>query len=1057
MPGSVKKIYLLLTSHFLFFAFSFAQVTTNGGSGLAANYPSLELAINALNAAIINSPVTITLLSGQTVPAAGYTITARGDAVNAITIRAGANVVVTGTVSTALFTLDGAAYVAVEGSITGGSSKDLVVRNTNPAGVSILFINGAVHNTVSNTIVEGTSSAVTKGVVFFSTSTTAGNSNNLLYNCTVRDRSDAAGMPANAIYAAGTNGLTNANNTISNCHVFNFTNAGILLDAIGTGNEWNITGNSLYHTVNGTTDISYIKLMDGYGHHISQNYIGGSAPQAGGTYHSPGRTFTGIYLKVLNAVPTEVQGNVIRNIRSYFFNFEVYGIYVVTGRANIGNVQGNYIGSADISQKVEMGSFLGHAIDVIGTGKCLVNNNTVNNWGTIPYPDFYRAVYGILVQGSGDHEVHNNTVMNLVNTSAASYNLTSTTGLFIGGSGNVSVKDNLIHDLTGGAPEYAPGDPQDNWITGIEVRNTSAGSVFNNNTIYNLRSIDLLHRNYIVGVQNLGGGIFSNNRVSLTNTDASGSVYGILDQGYQTAAPRYLHNTVNIYGVTNGPSFAYSRSYSSAPYLRNNIFSNQSTGSPAFALSLDNTSNWTATTSDHNVFYTLSGSPARWGGPVLSLAAFQSASGGDLYSLDVQPLFVSNTDLHLTTNNCSIDSKGLPVNILTDMDEELRSVENPDIGADEFTADVAATPAAVTGTTWCDTRLVGTTGTGFTAFMCNRSATVIPSGSNPVTGYVKTCTYIDPVLLPVYNAAPYLQRHFDIEPATGASTATATVILYFTQPDFDAYNSNNGTWPDLPTGPADAAGIAHLRVMQYHGTANSDPSLPNQYTAGTSINIDPADASISWNGSSWEVRLEVTGFSGFYVHTNQLGALPITMNYIRGSKQGNNHLLNWKVTCNSTPKATLTLERSANGNGPFAAIYTIDATAARCNQPFDYSDAQPLNGMNYYRVQMKDADGKISYSSIVALLNATKGFEIVSIAPNPVVSSHFKLNLTSANAGKVEIMISDVQGRMVQRRTIAVGAGFSSVDMNVSNLAPGVYGLTGMMGERRKVVRFVKQ
>ena len=64
-----------------------AQVTTNGGSGLAATYPSLSAAVTALNAATISSPVVITLSGNETAPAGGYNITATGTSTNNITIK----------------------------------------------------------------------------------------------------------------------------------------------------------------------------------------------------------------------------------------------------------------------------------------------------------------------------------------------------------------------------------------------------------------------------------------------------------------------------------------------------------------------------------------------------------------------------------------------------------------------------------------------------------------------------------------------------------------------------------------------------------------------------------------------------------------------------------------------------------------------------------------------------------------------------------------------------------------------------------------------------------
>ena len=104
------------------------------------------------------------------------------------------------------------------------------------------------------------------------------------------------------------------------------------------------------------------------------------------------------------------------------------------------------------------------------------------------------------------------------------------------------------------------------------------------------------------------------------------------------------------------------------------------------------------------------------------------------------------------------------------------------------------------------------------------------------------------------------------------------------------------------------------------------------------------------------------------------------------------------------------------------------------------------------------ADGKITYSTTVALLNAVKGFDIISIAPNPVVADNFKLNVASAQAGKMDIGIFDMQGRLVNRQSITLIAGYNSLPVKVANLAAGTYTIKASMADdQSKVIRFVKQ
>lgn len=198
------------------------------------------------------------------------------------------------------------------------------------------------------------------------------------------------------------------------------------------------------------------------------------------------------------------------------------------------------------------------------------------------------------------------------------------------------------------------------------------------------------------------------------------------------------------------------------------------------------------------------------------------------------------------------------------------------------------------------------------------------------------------------------------------------------------------------------------------------------------------------------------GFSSFYLHGGST-AIPVKVEYFTGAKQGSNNLLDWKVSCTNTPSATLTLERSADSRN-FASVYSITATALRCLQPFSYIDTRALPGMNYYRLKMTDASGVVTYSAIVALLNKDKGLEIVNITPNPVTEGIFKLNISSSNQVKMDVIITDLQGRVIQKNNVSLTAGFNALDMKVNNLAKGTYNIYGITTEgRTRTLAFVKQ
>jgi Secretion system C-terminal sorting domain len=187
-----------------------------------------------------------------------------------------------------------------------------------------------------------------------------------------------------------------------------------------------------------------------------------------------------------------------------------------------------------------------------------------------------------------------------------------------------------------------------------------------------------------------------------------------------------------------------------------------------------------------------------------------------------------------------------------------------------------------------------------------------------------------------------------------------------------------------------------------------------------------------------------------------LGAIPIKVEYFRGTKQGGNHVLDWKVVPVNTANGIITLERSSDGRN-FSGIYSITASAVRMQQPFNYNTNNLLKGTNYYRLKLTDDNGVVTYSGIVALLNSSKGFALVNITPNPLTEGRFKLNITAAEPLKIEVVVSDMAGRVVSRQTNNLISGFNAIEVNVNSLASGMYQVMGIIdGGRSRTLNFLK-
>jgi hypothetical protein len=283
------------------------------------------------------------------------------------------------------------------------------------------------------------------------------------------------------------------------------------------------------------------------------------------------------------------------------------------------------------------------------------------------------------------------------------------------------------------------------------------------------------------------------------------------------------------------------------------------------------------------------------------------------------------------------------------------------------------------------------------------------------------------------GAGFYLDRNITITPAT-QPTSAVNVRLYYTAAELLALQG------------VDAAATSG------NMTSTKTPAACSNTFSGLPVSLSHgADGSL---GSGYYLDVQTPSFSTFYMKGGS-GALPVSIEFFKGTKQSSANYLDWKITCTSAPSLTISLERSADGRS-FKSINEENALAVRCLQAFDYTDASPLAGANYYRLKLTTPTGEVSYSKIVVLLNKEKGFELISIAPNPVKNTAI-LTLTTIKGGKIDIAVSDVTGKIVAKQILTVIAGNNPVNMDFASLGAGTYMITAINADGEiKTTRFVK-
>lgn len=133
--------------------------------------------------------------------------------------------------------------------------------------------------------------------------------------------------------------------------------------------------------------------------------------------------------------------------------------------------------------------------------------------------------------------------------------------------------------------------------------------------------------------------------------------------------------------------------------------------------------------------------------------------------------------------------------------------------------------------------------------------------------------------------------------------------------------------------------------------------------------------------------------------------VPLTDFYGEGSKTSNNLYISLQQVSSNVQ---VILERSTDGM-TFKFLRQIAIQQNNLNK-YNYVDAAPFNGNNYYRLKIINGDGSIVYSKIVLLKNNLEG-QIV-MYPNPVIDQ-LTINLSYLFQDRYNIIISDVVGRNV--------------------------------------------
>ncbi|MBK7762069.1 MAG: T9SS type A sorting domain-containing protein [Bacteroidetes bacterium] len=325
---------------------------------------------------------------------------------------------------------------------------------------------------------------------------------------------------------------------------------------------------------------------------------------------------------------------------------------------------------------------------------------------------------------------------------------------------------------------------------------------------------------------------------------------------------------------------------------------------------------------------------------------------------------------------------------------------------------------------------------------CKRVAAVTDILNGTSLGTTTVCEDISS-FTPYHNGQPYANRSYEINVA---NSDTAIVCLYYLDEDIQQYNTDAilSGWPLLPSAATFPLYVNNIAITKVH---NGDLFTPGHIAS--SIPSSSISASYDATTTVWTICFPVSGFSHFYLHSrNPFNIpLPVSMLNFTGKRIQNQSLLEWQ-TSHETNNHFFIVERSKDAIHFETISEKIFSKSHQGNSasPLDYQfiDQQPFSQTNYYRLQQHDIDGQITYSKMVQVY--FDEMNRVQLYPNPVMDN-LQLSIFSNTHSIAKIRIAEASGKLIKTIDFNVSEGVNSLQINLQDLASGVYLVTIFQAE----------
>lgn len=260
------------------------------------------------------------------------------------------------------------------------------------------------------------------------------------------------------------------------------------------------------------------------------------------------------------------------------------------------------------------------------------------------------------------------------------------------------------------------------------------------------------------------------------------------------------------------------------------------------------------------------------------------------------------------------------------------------------------------------------------------------------------------------------------------------------QPDFTMMIANGNGVPQFRTRNMainesmsfDANGMSSNRIQK---------TTPNGFELGTDNSVNESSTKITW-----------------LAYGGGVNALPVELSKFDLAVTPNEEIQIIWETSSEINSSKFEIEKSENGKD-FLKIDEVNAAGTSSEVlEYAYIDAEPFEGINYYRLKAVDLDETFEYSQVKTVSLTTINLNSVSSYPNPAIDK-VHLDFQSSTGELYFLEIVNANGNTVYQANVFGYEGPNEVEFNISTYQKGIYFIR-LFNENKtelKGIRFIKR